>query len=108
MGRPAVLKISEILLKYPTFEGVFYVLRVENKNKIIVSVNCSIHTKKLINIKVRKLYMFSLKSKFFGTKLAKITQLIVGCSSRDSSPRDLHIGTLEASQNQFTFLFSII
>ena len=31
LGRPALLNISEILLKYATFEGVFSSLHVQNK-----------------------------------------------------------------------------
>ena len=74
LGRPAILKISAILLKYPT--------------------------------KSEKTVHVCFKDYFFGTKVAKITQSIVGCTN--SSPRDLYIKTLEVSQNQLTFLSSII
>ena len=76
LGRPAILKMSAIILKYPT--------------------------------KSEKTVHVCFKEYFFVTKLAKIPQSIVVCGNRDSSPRDLYIKTLEVSQNQLTFLSSII
>ena len=51
----AVLKISEILLKYFIFTIVFSCFHGQNKYKIRVSSHCRVHTKMLIKIKVRKL-----------------------------------------------------
>ena len=58
--RPAVLKISTILLKYPpTF---FHVFIEKNKYKIRVSVHCNVCIKKLINIcKCEKTVIFFFK-----------------------------------------------
>ena len=46
----AVLKISAILPRYPNFESVFDVF-----------AHCSVHTKMLINIKLRKMSIFGSK-----------------------------------------------
>ena len=50
----AVLKISALLLKYPTFERFFSGFHVQNNYKIRVSAHFRVRTKKLMNIKVRK------------------------------------------------------
>ena len=60
----AVLKISAILLKYPTrviFSG-------QNKYRIRVSVHSSVCSKKLVDIKVRKLSILAAKCTFWGQK----------------------------------------
>ena len=55
------MRISTILLKYPTFEvGISY-FHGQNKFKIRVSDLCGIHTKKLITLKVRKISILGLK-----------------------------------------------
>ena len=56
-----LLKNSAILIKCPTFAGVFSSF----KGKAKVSVHCSVCTKKLINIKVGKMYIFALKCTFW-------------------------------------------
>ena len=43
---------TAILLKYPTFEGGFSYSHGQNNYKICVSVQCSVRTRKLINLKV--------------------------------------------------------
>ena len=53
-----------LLLKYPTFENVFSYFHEQNKHKIRFSGNCSVCTKKLINIKARKFLILALKSTF--------------------------------------------
>ena len=60
----AVLKISSILIKYHTFNGVFSYFHGQNKYKIRVSVHCSLRSKKLINIKVRKISILAIKNTF--------------------------------------------
>jgi hypothetical protein len=47
-GLAAVRKISSILLKYPSFEGIFF--HGQNKYKSRVSAHCSVHTKMLMDI----------------------------------------------------------
>ena len=65
--RPLVLKITAILLKYPTFEDGLVIFHGQKKYKIRVSVNCSVHTKKS-----EKISILTLKcTHFFGSKLAK-------------------------------------
>ena len=54
-----VLKISAILLKYPTFEGGYFIFSWGKKYKIRI---CSVSTKKLITIKVRNLLNFASKN----------------------------------------------
>ena len=53
-----------LLLKYPTFENVFSYFHEQNKHKLRFCGNCSIRTKKLINIKARKFLILALKSTF--------------------------------------------
>ena len=43
----AALKISAILLKYPTFEEVFSNFYGKEKFKIRISAHCSVRTKKI-------------------------------------------------------------
>ena len=58
-------KNSAILLKYPTFEGVFFCVFMEKINtKVRISVHCSICT-----IKLQKNYQFWLKTVLFGVKI---------------------------------------
>ena len=68
LGRLAVLKISSILLKYPTFEGVYFIFSWKNKYKIRVSV---LYTKKWIIIIARKLQILALKCTFLGQNRLK-------------------------------------
>jgi hypothetical protein len=66
------MKIYSILLKYPTFEDGFFHIFVSKKSKTRVSVLCSVPTKKLINIKVRKIAISSLKYTFLGQNRLKM------------------------------------
>ena len=62
----AVLTISAILLSCLNFEGVFSCFYGRIKYIITVSAHCSIRTKTLINIKVRKISIFTLNYTFLG------------------------------------------
>ena len=59
----AVLKMSAILIKYPNCEVFSSYFHGQNKETIWVFVHCSVHTKKLINIKVRKLTILANRSR---------------------------------------------
>ena len=59
---PAVLKISTILLKYPTFWAFFQVFTVKSFFTLY-------RTKKMVNGEVRKLEFFSLKCTFLVPKM---------------------------------------
>ena len=52
-----VMKISAVLLEYPTFRGLFSLFsRAKEIQHNSVCTHCSIHTKKVITIKVRSAY----------------------------------------------------
>ena len=70
----AVVKISATLKKYPTFEDIFSYFNEQNKYKIRVSVHCRSHTKKLINIKLKKLSILAIKCTFFGQNLFHVPE----------------------------------
>ena len=72
-----LLKISTILLKYPTFWVFFSYFRWQNKYKIIVFVHCKVRTKKSLNIKLRKLSILVLKCTCFGQSRLKHTNIIL-------------------------------
>ena len=64
-----MLKTSEILLKYPTFQGNFFIFSwAKQIQRVSALVPCRVRTKKLIisesmiNIKVRKKVNFGFKS----------------------------------------------
>ena len=60
------MKISSILLNYPTLEGDFlHILLGKTNSKLeFLYVHCSVLTKKLINKKVRKVSILSKQYTF--------------------------------------------
>ena len=55
---------SAILLKYPTFEGIFSSIQEQKKKRLRVSVHCSVGTKKLMKIDLKELSICASKYTF--------------------------------------------
>ena len=72
------IEISGISQRYHTLEGVFFKVFISRQNKyyIKVFVPCRVGTKKLINIKVRKLKSFALKCTLLGQNRLNHTKFI--------------------------------
>ena len=75
-----ILKVSASIL---LLRGFFSYFLGENKCEIksICTLHCSVCTKKLINIKVRKLPIMTLKCTFLVRKMAKHLQIIYSCQN---------------------------
>ena len=67
-GRFGCTEISSLLLQCSTFEGFYFYVFMNKMNEKIdfLYLVCSIRTKKLHNIKVRKIAIFALKHTFLG------------------------------------------
>ena len=59
---------------WSTFEGVFFQVLMGKKVQIRISAYCSIRSKKLSNIKVRKRYVLHSKCTFGGQNRLKISR----------------------------------
>ena len=74
-GTRVILKISAIMLKYPTYYN-FFRSYFHRQKKIRFFVHFKVCTKKLINIIVRKRFILALESSLFGIK-NRIKELIL-------------------------------